>query len=128
MKDLLYFDTSALVKLIRQERESEALRTWLANHGHRARITTCHLAHAELPRALDAADHYAAQQLLTYPLSRDLLAHAGIFAAGTPLRSLHAIHATAALKLRDSCRYFVTYDKRQADAARLAGLEVAAPA
>jgi len=44
------------------------------------------------------------------------------------LRSLDAIHLASALTLGDELDAFVTYDARQADAARAAGLTVESPA
>lgn len=43
------------------------------------------------------------------------------------LRSLDAIHLASALSLGSDLDAFVTYDARQADAARAAGQEVLAP-
>ncbi len=44
------------------------------------------------------------------------------------LRSAYAIHLASALALGLELDAFVTYDARQTDAARAAGLEVVAPA
>ena len=43
------------------------------------------------------------------------------------LRSLDAIHIATALAVGDRDLQFVTYDERQADAARKAGLKVVQP-
>ncbi len=43
------------------------------------------------------------------------------------LRSLDAIHIATALAVGDRDLQFVTYDERQADAARQAGLKVVQP-
>ena len=63
--------------------------------------------------------------LLTVPAS--------VFAAAgrldpDELRSLDAIHLTAALELGDDLEALVTYDERLQHAARLNGIEVVAPA
>src|ERR1700716_1855936 len=48
---MIYFDTTALVKLVRREAESDALADWLdAQRG--APLPTSTLAEVELPRAL----------------------------------------------------------------------------
>jgi predicted nucleic acid-binding protein len=58
------------------------------------------------------------------PVDRPLLTAAG--ALGEPaLRALHAIHVASALDA--SRRRLVTYDDRQAAAARLAGMRTMAP-
>jgi len=66
-------------------------------------------------------------QLLEFvELSRDLAERAGgLEAAG--LRSLDAIHLASALAVGDELDAFVTYDARQADAARSLGLTVESP-
>jgi hypothetical protein len=59
------------------------------------------------------------------PVDRDLLAAAGALAEPA-LRTLDAIHIAAAASL-GPVEAFVTYDVRQAAAARLAGLRTVAP-
>ncbi len=58
------------------------------------------------------------------PLDRALLAGAGALAEPA-LRALDAIHVASAVGLDPAA--FVTYDERQAAAARLAGLRTVAP-
>ncbi len=60
------------------------------------------------------------------PIEPDVLREAG--ASPDPfLRSLDAIHIATAVRLRLLIDAFVTYDKRQATAAREAGLRVVSP-
>jgi predicted nucleic acid-binding protein len=59
------------------------------------------------------------------PLDRALLAGAGALAEPA-LRALDAIHVASAVDL-DPIEAFVTYDERQAAAARLAGLRTMTP-
>jgi predicted nucleic acid-binding protein len=133
---LFYTDASALVKLVREEPESPALRAFLAD----ADLLCSELVLAEVPRAIRraaaddpglprdlllarAAELFDALALL--PLERDLLAAAG--ALDEPaLRTLDAIHVIAAIDL-SPIDAFVTYDERQSAAARLAGLRTMAP-
>jgi predicted nucleic acid-binding protein len=133
---LFYADASALVKLVRQERETAALGTFLAG----ADIISSELVLTEVPRAvhraatddpalpLDAllarADDVL-QALALLPIDRALLLAAGALAEPV-LRALDAIHiASAAAVLPIDA--FVTYDERQSAAARLAGLRTVAP-
>jgi predicted nucleic acid-binding protein len=59
-------------------------------------------------------------------LDRDLASMAG--GTGRPgLRSLDAIHVASALRLGVEIETFITYDTRQSEAARAAGLRVVAP-
>jgi predicted nucleic acid-binding protein len=134
---LFYIDASALVKLVRDEPESDALRAFLADSD----LASCELALTEVPRAIRrAAAHDAklpldlliarAAELLDalalLPLDRGLLAGAGALAEPA-LRTLDAIHIAAAADL-SPLDAFVSYDERQSAAARLAGLRTASPA
>ncbi|MCC6223809.1 MAG: PIN domain-containing protein [Thermoleophilia bacterium] len=133
---VFYVDASALVKLVREEPESGALRTFLAD----ADLVSCELALAEVPRAIRrAAGHEpelplelllgrageVADALGLLPLDRALLLAAGAHAEPA-LRALDAIHVAAAAAL-SPLDGFVSYDERQAAAARLAGLRTLAP-
>lgn len=133
---LFYLDSSALVKLVFAEPESAALRAFLAD----ADLVSCELALTEVPRAIRrasarvpglpfAAALERAGELLDavalLPLDRGLLSAAG--AIDEPaLRALDAIHVAAAAVL-SPIHAFVSYDERQAAAARLAGLRTIAP-
>ena len=133
---LFYADASALVKLIRDEPESDALRTFLAD----ADLVTCELALTEVPRAIRRAtadnpelrlDELLARSgdvleaLAFLPLDRPLLLAAGSLEE-PGLRTLDAIHVAAAVALAP-VEAFVSYDERQAAAARLSGLRTVAP-
>ena len=133
---LFYADASALVKLVRDEAESDALRTYLEG----ADLVSSELVLTEVPRAVRRAaalDPELPLDLLLErtgelldavalaTLDRALLAGAG--ALGEPaLRALDAIHVATAVGLHP-LDAFVTYDERQAAAARLAGLRTTAP-
>ena len=133
---LFYADASALVKLVRDEPESDALRAFIAG----ADLVTCELVLTEVPRAvrraaaddprlsLDLLLDRAGQVLEAVgllPLDRALLLAAGSLAE-PGLRALDAIHVAAAIDL-SPIDAFVTYDERQAAAARLAGLRTVSP-
>ncbi|MBA3865484.1 MAG: type II toxin-antitoxin system VapC family toxin [Solirubrobacterales bacterium] len=133
---VLYADASALVKLIRDEPGSADLRSYLDG----ADLVSSELVLTEIPRAV----RRAAAQDTDLPLDRLLeragelvdavalcpLDHVLLGAAGAlvepALRALDAIHIVAAVGLLP-IEAFVTYDERQAAAARLAGLRTVAP-
>lgn len=133
---LFYTDASALVKLVRDEPESEALRAYLLDSD----LVSSELVLTEVPRALRQAaardPRLPHEKLLTragelldalalLPLDGTLLAAAG--ALDEPvLRSLDAIHVIAAIAL-SPLDAFVGYDGRQNAAARLAGLRTVSP-
>lgn len=132
---IYYADASALVKLVREEAESDALHAYIEG----ADLVSSELVLAEVPRAAQRAaarDRHQIGRLLKRAaevidalglraLDQHLLAAAGAFAEPA-LRTLDAIHVATAVDLHpiDS---FVTYDVRQAAAARLAGLRTIAP-
>lgn len=133
---LFYADASALVKLVRDEPQSAALRAFLSD----ADLVSCELVLTEVPRAirraatrdprlpLDVLAERAAEMLdalALLPLDRGLLATAGALAEPA-LRALDAIHVVAAVDL-SPLDAFVSYDERQAAAARLAGLRTVQP-
>ena len=130
----LYLDSSALVKLVKQEAESTALRRFLRQHGDDGRVTSA-LARVEVVRALagggPAAVAHARRQLGRVDqinLDRDLLDDAAALGPGTVLRSIDAIHLASALTVGSDLRSVLTYDLRMRDAARLLGLAVETPA
>lgn len=133
---LFYADASALVKLVREEPESDALRVFLAD----ADIVSSELVLTEVPRAIRRAaardprltlDVLIARagetldEIALMPLDRALLLAAGALAEPA-LRALDAIHVAAAIDL-SPLDAFVSYDERQAAAARLAGLRTMSP-
>jgi predicted nucleic acid-binding protein len=133
---LFYADASALVKLVWDEQESPALRAYFKG----ADLISSELVLAEIPRAarrivarerslsLDLLLERAGDLVATLalrPLSTDLLLGAGALAEPA-LRTLDAVHLASAIGL-SSIDAFVTYDERQAAAARLAGLRTIAP-
>jgi hypothetical protein len=133
---LFYVDASELVKLVRDEPESDALRAFLTDSD----IVSSDLVLTEVPRAIRraaASDPRLALETLIdragdaldgvalLPLGRDLLLAAGALAEPA-LRALDAIHVAAAVDLAP-LDGFVSYDERQAAAARLAGLRTVSP-
>ncbi|MGK2883039.1 MAG: type II toxin-antitoxin system VapC family toxin [Mycobacterium sp.] len=131
---MIYLDTSALVKLIRIEAESDQLGNWLDAHTESPWITSS-LAEVELPRAIRAA---APEGLPAVPsiLSRldrfeiDSVIRATAAAYPDPsLRSLDAIHlATAEVaSFTAPLAALITYDNRLAEAAEALGMTVVAP-
>ncbi len=130
----LYLDSSALVKLVKREAESSALRTYLRRRGTDGRVTSA-LARVEVVRALSgggpAAVAHARRQLARVDhvnLDRLLLDDAATLVPGMALRSLDAILLASARSIGADLRAFVTYDRRMADAAGAIGMVVEAPA
>ena len=128
---LVYLDSSAFVKLVITEAETAALSAYLRR---RSVAVSATLLRTEALRAASRASpatilavRRALRDIAFVDLSRDLLDQAGTLAP-TGLRSLDAVHVTAALSLGDDLDELVTYDARMAAAATASGLVVASPA
>ena len=78
-------------------------------------------------RANPDADPQAVLALLTFVELDAELARAAAATGGAGLRALDAVHIASALRLGPEVERFVTYDSRQASAARAAGLRVDSP-
>jgi predicted nucleic acid-binding protein len=123
-------DSSAFVKLITLEAETQALVAYLRRWSVAVSAT---LMRTEALRAATRASpasvlavRRALRDMAFIDLGRDLLDQAGTL---TPpgLRSLDAVHVAAALSLGDDLDELVTYDARMAAAAAASGLMVASP-
>jgi predicted nucleic acid-binding protein len=130
---MIYLDSSALVKLVQRESESDSLRRFLRRHRSDHLVTSA-LARVEVVRAVFAggpvAIEHARRQLARLDqvvLSNDLLDSAATLAPAGQLRSLDAIHLAAAQVVGRDLRALVTYDRRMAGAARALGLAVETP-
>jgi uncharacterized protein len=129
----LYLDTSALVKMVVAEPQSVAVRDYLRDYSADS-LFTAPLSRTELVRAVASAGPAAvtAARMLLDELEMVTLSRAVLDdAASLPprqLRSLDAIHLTAALRAESSLRAVVTYDARMSSAASGLGLSTAAPA
>ncbi len=130
MRERAYIDASALVKLLLQESESDELRQYVSLDRE---LITSRIATVEVRRAIarsTTADDAALAQLWGRIGLMELdaqVAQAASQALPANLRSLDAIHLASALALREDVRSVVTYDRRLADAARAAGMDVVSP-
>lgn len=129
---MLYLDSSALVKLVVVETETPALLDYLRSRP-RIPVVTSSLARVELARAArrtgDRQSESVTQVLSSVdqiPISNRLLDEAGRLDP-LGLSSLDAIHLASAQRIARALIALVAYDVRLRDAARDAGLPVAAP-
>lgn len=122
-----YFDSSAIFKLAHEERETLALIEYLETPG--LQVSTSVVGEVEVlrtvrQRGLDAAD--AMTGFFVIGLDNDVCQLAAEIGDAS-LKTLDAIHVATALAVGDRNLQFVTYDQRQADRARQAGLNVIQP-
>jgi hypothetical protein len=131
-RELVYLDSSAIVKLVVREAESRALRTALVARRQRA---TSEIAIVELRRALRRAgggprESARAQAVLAglhlVRLDAEILNLAGEIEPAE-LRSLDAIHLASALALGSAIDVFIAYDRSLTKAAAANGLQTLSP-
>ncbi len=126
-----YIDTSALVKLVVAEAETAVIRSWLTEEERD--LVACDLARTELMRALRRV---VPDRVLQARAVLD-----GVTLVGVPtavfeeagrldpvgMRSLDALHLSAALDLGDDLEGLITYDDRLAEVAAANGVTVVTP-
>lgn len=124
-------ETSALLKLLVEERESAAVERWIQDRTEYVDVmTTSEIAVTEMRRAcirlgLDPTIVTQVRRMcVVTAVTGAILDTAGRF-PDRRLGTLDAIHLAAAVSVRAEC--LVTYDRRLAQAARSEGLLVAAP-
>jgi uncharacterized protein len=130
---MLYLDTSALMKLIRHEPESDSLADWLDAQTPAPWVSST-LIEVELPRALRRVEPSLlagvppiVARVARYEIDEVVRAAAAAY-PNTALGSLDAIHlATADAVFGTQLTAFVAYDERLLTVAAAAGLPTAAP-
>jgi predicted nucleic acid-binding protein len=143
---VIYFDTCALVKLIRPDRETAALGAFIDTRPD-TRWFSSEVVRAEMARAIRRGNHDERGIVMDTARLRAELGQLAKLCEGLDfvpvssrvlndaadlenpfLRTLDAIHVSTAAGLRKSLSAFVTYDQRLAAAAAEAGLPVISPA
>ena len=129
---MIYLDSSALLKLLFEEEESDALQAWLDSRGSVAKVSS-ELAKVEVMRAtrrLSPDTIPAAVTLLSQldlvPLTGGVVEQAAYLGEAS-LRSLDALHLASAITLGSDLTAFIAYDHRLSAAASDLGLEAVQP-
>jgi predicted nucleic acid-binding protein len=133
---LIYLDACTLLKFVKPEHETEALRAWRHAFREGTELVTSELAQLEITRALLRAgiDHqrvpYVTGQALRgvylIDLTSTVLTRAISYRVPR-LGSLDAIHLASADPFRTELTEFVTYDHELTKAAGDLGFPVTAP-
>ena len=127
----LYFDTSALAKLVLLEAETTALREWISARRDESQFTNIvgivelHRLAARVNAAASTAAAYLASRVDQLELTPLALARAATLPP-PQVRTLDALHIASASELSDLTA-LVTYDSRMIIAAREYGLPVDSP-
>lgn len=129
---MIYLDSSALMKLVREEDETTALRDWLNRYPEQP-VVTSELGRVEVLRAAQriggrvrAEARAVVGDVDVVPLDRtvqDVACDIGDPLLGT----LDALHLASALLLSEVLTALIAYDHRLVDAAKGAGLVVVTP-
>jgi predicted nucleic acid-binding protein len=126
---VLYLDSSAALKLVREETESGDLARFL--EGGENALATSRIGIVELRRIArrggaspDRADALAGSLEI---IELDSTVEGIAVTLAPELRALDAIHLASALTSRDHLHGFVCYDRRLGEAAAREGLPVIAP-
>ncbi len=128
---LLYLDSSAIVKLIVPEPETKALRELLRSWPDRASSVIARIEVERVARRIGGGTVRRARTVLSRMALVELddqVVRAASAIQPTELRTLDAIHLATALSLGEDLGAMCAYDARLADAAAAAGAEVVAPA
>ncbi|MGH3394664.1 MAG: type II toxin-antitoxin system VapC family toxin [Streptosporangiaceae bacterium] len=134
---MIYLDSCALIKFIKQEPETDALRTWRQGLPADSELLTSELSQLEITRTLLRAevDHQrvpfftgqALRGIYVVDLTSMVLARAMSYRLSR-LGSLDSIHLASADPFRADLTEFVTYDHELARAASDLGFPVSSPA
>ena len=129
----LYIDSSAYLKLYLEEPESDACQDlmiedpdWVAGRHTSVEVRrnlARHVPAAEFPQARSQFERDWARTVVV-ELDARTCELAGELAERTGARTLDALHLAAAERARGRDAAFLTYDRRQADAARRLGWAV----
>lgn len=134
---MIYYDSSALLKFVKAEKESQALREWRLEQPPGTEMVTSQLATLEISRTLLRAgvDHQrvpyvvgqAVRGLFLVDVTSTVLTRARSYGIRR-LGSLDAIHLATADPFLTELTGFVSYDAELAAAAAELGLPAVAPA
>jgi uncharacterized protein len=127
---LVYLDSSAFMKLVTAEAESNALRRHLRRRGLRTSavllLTETLRASARLPSSHLTMARDMIQSMALIHMDRQLYAFAATLNPPA-MRSLDALHVAAALSLGPDLAELITYDARMIEAAQAHGLRTLSP-
>ena len=133
---MIYLDACALVKFVKSERETAALRAWRQALQQPTELITSTLSQVEVTRTLLRAGvdhklvpHYTNQALLgiyQVDLTSTVLDRAKAYRISR-LGTLDAIHLASADPFRTELSEFITYDQELTNAALGLGFPVTAP-
>jgi len=124
-----YLDSSAILKLIIKEAESDSLRKFI-----NTKVITSAISRVEVIRTLSLNDESlitTGQMVLEkfefMPLSRPILTIAENFSSQITLRSLDSLQVASVIFLSPMVKSLITYDKNMIKNAKALGISVVSP-
>lgn len=127
----VYFDTSALAKLILEEPESQKLRRFIDSSS--IQPVSAEISDVELVRAVMREDESLLDntleilaQVVLLPMTASIRLRAS-YLKPVSVRSLDAIHVATALEIQADLDALLSYDNRLLKSASDAGLKVLSP-
>ena len=128
-----YLESSAAIKLFRDEPETGALTKWIRNLKQGESLISSDIMRVELlgnlgskPELL-AQGHVLLREVTLVPVRKGVLDQA-VLSMGFGLRTLDAIHHATAVKMAPDLGGVICYDKRLSAALESFGLRVISPA
>jgi predicted nucleic acid-binding protein len=129
---MIYLDTSAAIKLVLPEPETNRLELWIAERTGIPRVSSRLLRIEMLRTVTRNAPHRLSRANVVLSavalLNIDDVAPTAEVIGDRMLRSLDAIHLATAHEVRTDLTAFVCYHKRLCDSAQALGLPVETPA
>lgn len=133
---MIYLDSCALLKFIKPEKETDALRAWRAELPEGTELLSSDLARLEITRTLYRAgvDHQrvpyfagqAVRGVYLADVTTTVMARAAAYRTQR-LGTLDSIHLASAEPFRQDITEFVTYDQELGRAAEELGFPVSTP-
>jgi predicted nucleic acid-binding protein len=128
--ELLYLDSSAIVKLVVAETETKALRELLRSWPERVSSVVAQIEVERVARRIGGGAVRRARTVMSRIALIELddeVVHTAASLAPPTLRTLDAIHLATALSLREDLGALCAYDARLVGAASSKAIEVVAP-
>jgi predicted nucleic acid-binding protein len=127
---MYYIDTSAILKLIKREKESDALYKSLPDA-----IISSQIIRVEVMRTVVGSSddlileaQKRLRQISYLEVNEEVIRNASIFGTNISSRTLESIHLASALFLGRAIDGIITYDKTMIADAKLLGIPVLSPA
>lgn len=124
-----YLDTSALLKLIINEKESPALRKIVGDSDVTSNFTRLEVARTLKPNSAKAKKDAGTifNFIAQVPVDAEIIVQAELIIEASELKAADAIHVASAMRLGRLIEGIITYDKQMASAASRLGIRVLAP-